>query len=139
MAYLSGSWETCGVLLIHVALPGYLCQRVWVPGPPSKAVGNRPFRVRVVLHLCTSTIAPSLSLAGSAVFSCNSARSWDLLGLAFAGHFCHLRAVHKMDVLQQSPPRVILWLSCICESCLRGSVVLGNAPFSISGRSEEPA
>lgn len=26
VAYLPGSWETCGVLLIHADLPGYLCQ-----------------------------------------------------------------------------------------------------------------
>lgn len=71
MAYLLGSWETCGVLLNQADLPGYLCQCVWVPVPAPKVVGNRPFSVRVVLLLCTSTMTPSLSLAGSAVSSCN--------------------------------------------------------------------
>lgn len=47
------------------------CQYVQVPVPASKVVCNRPFSLRVVLVLCTSMITPSLSLAGSAVFSCN--------------------------------------------------------------------
>lgn len=31
MVYLFGNWETCGVFLIHLDMPGYLFQCVWVP------------------------------------------------------------------------------------------------------------
>lgn len=61
MVYQFGNWETCGVFLIHIDMPGYLFLCVWVLLPAS------PFSVRIVLFL---KMTPSLSLAGSAAFSC---------------------------------------------------------------------
>lgn len=52
MAYLPGSWETCGALLIQPDLLGFISVTVWVSVPASKAVGNRPFSLRVVLLFC---------------------------------------------------------------------------------------
>lgn len=38
MVYLFGNWENCGILLIHIDMPGYLFQCVWVPVPASEAL-----------------------------------------------------------------------------------------------------
>lgn len=126
MFYLFGNWETCGVFLIRVDVPGCLFQCVWVPVPPSKGLQcedsfvpqNYTFpqsgrECCILLYLSQKVRPAGLSICRACLSSRNCAED----------RSC-------------SSPLLVLFCGCSYYVRAGGSLVLGNAPFL--GRSEEP-